>query len=54
MGSGKQTWFGGFGGWFSLMTGIKVGPYFKEHSVLYSNNELWNTTLKTNEILFGN
>ena len=56
MDSGKQTEdFRGErgGGWFNMVMGIKEGMFCKEHRVLYTNNESWNTTLKTNEVLYG-
>jgi len=33
--------------------GIKEGMYCMEHWVLYVNNESWNTTSKTNDVLYG-
>ena len=56
MDSGKQTegFRGeGMGGWASLVMGIKEGMYCMEHWVLYANNESWNTTSKTNDVLYG-
>ena len=56
MDSGKQTEGfrgGGVGGWVSLVIDIKEGTYSIEHWVLYINNESWNTTSKTNDILYG-
>ena len=32
---------------------IKEGMYCMEHWVLYTNNELGNTTSKTNDVLYG-
>ena len=56
MDSGKQT--EGFrrkvgGGWASPVMGIKEGTYCMEHWVLYANNESWNATSKTNDVLYG-
>ena len=33
---------------------IKEGTYCVEHWVLYANNESWNTTSKTNDVLYDN
>uniref|UniRef100_A0A452R1A1 Thyroglobulin type-1 domain-containing protein n=1 Tax=Ursus americanus TaxID=9643 RepID=A0A452R1A1_URSAM len=33
--------------------GIKEGVYCMEHWVLYANNESWNTTSKTKNVLYG-
>ena len=43
----------GVGEWVSLVMGIKEGTYFNELWVLYGNNESWNTTSKTNDVLYG-
>ena len=43
----------GVGGWASLVMGIKEGTYCMEHWVLDANNESWNTTSKTNDVLYG-
>ena len=43
----------GMGGWVSLVMFIKEGTYCMEHWVLYANNESWNTTSKTNDVLYG-
>ena len=40
-------------GWVSPVMGIKEGTYYMEHWVLYTNNESWNTTSKTNDGLYG-
>ena len=41
------------GGWVSPVMGIKEGIYCMEHRVLYTNNEPWSTTSKTNDVLYG-
>ena len=41
-------------GWVSLVMGIEEGTYCMGHWVFYTNNESWNTTSKTNDVLFGN
>ena len=41
------------GGWVSPVMGIKEGMYYMDHWVLYANNESWNTTSKTNDVLYG-
>ena len=41
------------GGWVSLVVGIKEGTDCMEHWVLHANNESWNTTSKTNDVLYG-
>lgn len=33
--------------------GIKEGMYCMEHWALYADNESWNTTSKTNNVLYG-
>ena len=46
----------GMGGWSSPVMGIKEGTYCTYcmvHWVLYANNESWNTTSKTNDVLHG-
>ena len=43
----------GVGEWDRLVTGIKEGTYCMEHRVSYANNESWNTTSKTNDVLYG-
>ena len=57
MDSEKQTEdFGGEedGGWVNLVVGIKEGTYCcMEHWVLHVNSESWNTTSKTNDVLYG-
>ena len=35
------------------LMGIKEGTYCMVHWVLYANNESWNTTSKTKDILYG-
>ena len=40
-------------GWASQVKGIKEGTYCMEHWVLYADNESWNTTSKTNDVLYG-
>jgi len=37
----------------SQVTGIKEGTFCMEHWVLYANNESWNTTSKTNDVMYG-
>ena len=46
----EQKWVGG---WVNLVTGIKEGTDCMEIWVLYTNNESWNTTSKTNDLLYG-
>ena len=43
----------GVGGWASLVKGIKEGTYCMEPWVLHTNNESWNATSKTNDVLYG-
>ena len=43
----------GMGEWVSPVMRIKEGTYCLEHCVLYANNESWNTTSKTNNVLYG-
>ena len=43
----------GVGGWVSLVMSIKEGSYCMEHCVLYTNNESWITTSKTNDVIYG-
>ena len=51
MDSGKQTQ--GFrGDWDGPVMGIKEGTYCMQHWVLYANNESWNTTSKTKDVLY--
>ena len=56
MDSGKQTegFRGELEGWGSGVMDIKESTYCMEHWVLYANNESWNTTSKTNNVLYGN
>ena len=50
----KQSFRGeGVGEWDRLVMGIKEGMYCLEHWVLYANNESWNSTSKTNVVLYG-
>ena len=56
MDSGKQC--GDFrgeggGGWGRPVMGIKEGTYCMEHWVLSANNESWNTTSKSKDVLYG-
>ena len=44
---------GGEGEWDRLVMGIKEGTYCMVHWVLYTNNESWNTTSKTKNVLYG-
>ena len=37
--------------WDRPVMDIKEGTYCREHGVLYANNESWNTTSKTNDVL---
>ena len=37
----------------SPVMGTKEGTYCTEHWVLFANNEAWNTTSKTKDILYG-
>ena len=39
--------------WDRPVMGIKEGTYCMEPWVLYANNESWNTTSKTNDVLHG-
>ena len=41
------------GKWVRPVKGIKKGMYCMEHWVLYANNESWNTTSKTKDVLYG-
>ena len=41
----------GVGEWVILVMGIKEGMCCNEHWVLHANNESWNTTSKSNEVL---
>ena len=41
------------GDWHRPVTGIREGTYCMVHWVLYANNESWNTTSKTNDVLHG-
>ena len=43
----------GGGGGVNLVMGIKEGTYRMEHWVLYTNNESWKTTWKTNDVLYA-
>ena len=43
----------GVGDWDRPAMGIKEGTYCMEHWVLYANSESWNTTPKTNDVLYG-
>ena len=43
----------GMDGWVGPVMGIKAGMYCMEHWVLYANSESWNTTPKTNDVLYG-
>ena len=43
----------GLGGWVSPVMGIKEGMYCMEHWVWCVNNELWNTTSITSDVLYG-
>ena len=43
----------GVGDWGRLAMGIKESTYCMVHWVLYTNNESWNTTSKTKDILYG-
>ena len=56
MDSGKQT--EGFrgervGNWDRPVMDIKEGTYCMELWVLYANNESWNFTSKTRDVLYG-
>ena len=42
-----------WGDWDRPVTGIKEGTYCMGHWVLCTNNESWNTTSKTNDVLYG-
>ena len=42
------------GGWASLVMGIKEDTDCSEHWLLHANNKSWNTTSKTNDVLYGN
>ena len=54
MDSGKQTERFRHGEWDRLVMGIKEGRYCMVHWVLYANNDPWNITSKTKDILYGN
>ena len=41
------------GEWASPVMGSKEGMYCMEHWVLYTNNESWNFTSKTKDVLYG-
>ena len=41
------------GDWDRPVMGSKEGTYCMEHWVLNANNESWNTTSKTNDVLYG-
>ena len=41
------------GEWDRPVMGIKEGTYCMEPWVLYANNESWNTTSKTKDVLYG-
>lgn len=41
-------------GWVGPVTSIKEDTYYMEYLVLYANNESWNTTSKTTDVLYGN
>ena len=43
----------GVGVWGSLVVGIEEGTCCDNHWVLYTNNESWNTTSKTKDVLYG-
>ena len=43
----------GIGDWDKPVMDIKEGTYCMKHWVLYANNESWNTTSKTNDVLYG-
>ena len=43
----------GVGEWDRPVMGHKEGMYCMLHWVLYANNESWNTTSKTKDILYG-
>ena len=43
----------GLGGWGNRVIGIKEGTYCDEQWVLYATNESWNTTSRTNDVLYG-
>ena len=56
MDSGKQLRASegrGVGDWARPVITIKEGTYCMEHWVLYANNESWNTTSKTENVLYG-
>ena len=42
----------GMGDWDRPVMGIKEGTYCMVHWVLYTNNESWNITSKTKDILY--
>ena len=43
----------GVGNWDRPVMSIKESMYCMEHWVLYANNESWNTTSKTKDVLYG-
>ena len=43
----------GVGDWDRPVVGIKEDTYRIERWVLYANNESWNTTSETKDVLYG-
>ena len=43
----------GMGNWDRPVMGSKEGTYCMVHWVLYANNESWNITSKTRDVLYG-
>ena len=39
--------------WARTVMGVKEGTYCMVYWVLYANNELWNITSKTKDVLYG-
>lgn len=37
----------------AIKTPVKEGTYCNEHCVFHANDESWNTTSKTHEVLYG-
>ena len=42
----------GLGDWARMVMVIKEDTYCMEHCVLHTNNESWNTTSKTKDVLY--
>ena len=53
LGNKLRALWGRRGDWDRPVMGIKEGTYCMGHWVLYANNESWNTTSKTKDVLYG-